>query len=138
QKHLEILEKYLEDFLIRNWAQTALAKEYDVYEEDDDEDGKYTGQQYPTDTGRMDILAISKDKQTLLVIELKRGCASDAVVGQILRYMGYVKEELAKDDQSVKGIIIAMDDDQNIQRALAMVPEIEFYRYQVSFKLNKV
>ena len=127
------MEKHLEEFLVKNWSQTELAQKYDIYEEDE-----YHGQQYPTDTGQMDILAISKDKQTLLVIELKRGRASDVVVGQILRYMGYVQEELTEENQTVKGVIIAMEDDLNIQRALTMVPEIEFYCYQINFKLSKV
>ncbi|NBT48546.1 MAG: hypothetical protein EBT07_12155 [Actinobacteria bacterium] len=34
-----------------------------------------------------DVLAISKDKQEVLVVELKKGRASDSVVGQIQRYM---------------------------------------------------
>ena len=68
---------------------------------------------------------------------LKKGRASDVVIGQILRYMGFVKEELAEEGQAVKGVIIALEDDQRIRRALAMVPHIEFYRYQVSFKLVK-
>jgi restriction system protein len=95
------------------------------------------GKQYPTDTGPMDILAISKDKKELLVVELKKGRASDSVLGQIQRYMGYVKEELAEDNQTVKGIIIAMEDDLRIKRALAVISNIEFYKYQVSFKLFK-
>jgi RecB family endonuclease NucS len=45
------------------------------------------------------------------VVELKRGRASDVVVGQALRYMGFVKEQLAEDDQTVEGAIIALDDD---------------------------
>lgn len=127
------MEKHLEDFLVQNWAHTDLGKDYDIYEED----AERLGQQYPTDTGRMDILAISKDKKSLLVVELKRGKASDAVVGQILRYMGYVKEELAEAGQSVAGAIIALEDDPRIRRALAMVQNVSFYRYQVSFKLVK-
>ena len=79
------LEKHLEDFLVQNWAQTDLGKEYDIFEED----GEKVGQQYPTDTGSIDILAIKKDKKELLVLELKKGRASDVVVGQALRYMGY-------------------------------------------------
>jgi hypothetical protein len=47
----------------------------------------------------IDILAISKDKTELLVVELKKGRASDMVVGQIQRYMGYVLEELAETNQ---------------------------------------
>ena len=95
------------------------------------------GQQYPSDTGPIDILAISKDKLELLVVELKKGRASDAVMGQVQRYMGYVLEELAEQNQTVKGVIIALDDDIRIRRALAVVNNIEFYRYQVSFKLFK-
>lgn len=128
------MEKHLEDFLVQNWRQTELGREYDIYEED----GEVVGQQYETDTGPVDLLAISKDKKTLLVVELKKGRASDVVVGQILRYMGYVKDELAEEGQSVKGIIIALEDDQRIQRALSAASNISFYRYQVSFKLLKV
>jgi RecB family endonuclease NucS len=43
----------------------------------------------------IDILAVSKDGTCLLVVELKRGRASDVVVGQALRYIGYVQDELA-------------------------------------------
>ena len=127
------LEKHLEEFLVQNWAQTELGKLYDIYEEE----GERVGQQYPTDTGPVDILAISKDKRKLLVMELKKGRASDAVVGQVLRYMGYVQEELAEGGQTVEGAIIALDDDQRIRRALAVVPGVSFYRYQISFKLLK-
>ena len=72
------LEKHLEDFLVANWSSTPLGRTHDLYETE--ESG---GQQFPTDTGPIDLLAISKDKQELLVVELKRGRASDAVVGQI-------------------------------------------------------
>jgi restriction system protein len=129
------LEKHLEDFLIRNWSQTELGKIFDIYQ--GDEEGEQGGQQFMTDTGPMDILCRSKDKKTLLVIELKKGRASDAVVGQILRYMGYVKEELAEDGQDVRGVIIAAEDDQRIKRALAMVSNVTFYRYEIDFRLVK-
>jgi len=59
------------------------------------------------------------------------------VVGQVLRYMGYVKDVLAEQGQTVSGAIIALEDDQRIRRALAVVPSINFYRYQISFKLLK-
>jgi len=127
------LEKHLEDFLVQNWSQTDLGKEYDVFEEDGDK----VGQQYQTDTGPIDILAVRKDKKELLVLELKRGRASDVVVGQVLRYMGYVLQELAEEGQAVKGVIIALEDDQRIKRALAAAPNIDFYRYQINFKLLK-
>lgn len=127
------LEKHLEDFLVKNWKQTELGKDYDIYEED----GELVGQQYPSDTGPIDILAISNDKKTILVVELKKGRVSDNVVGQIQRYMGYVLEELAEDNQKVKGIIIALEDDLRIKRALSVTNNIEFYRYQINFRLFK-
>ena len=127
------MEEHLEEFLVQNWPQTDLGKEYDIYEEE----GERVGQQYQTDTGPLDILAISKDRKSLLVVELKKGRASDVVVGQTLRYMGYVQEELAEEGQSVRGVIIALEDDQRIRRALAVMPSIVFYRYQVRFKLMK-
>jgi restriction system protein len=127
------MEKHLEDFLVQNWAQTELGQHYDIYQEE----GEMVGQQYLTDTGPMDILAIKKDKSQLLVVELKKGRASDAVVGQILRYMGYAAEELAEPNQKVRGAIIALDDDKRIRRALAVTPSIDFFRYQVSFKLTR-
>jgi len=127
------LEKHLEDFLVQNWKHSELGKKYDVYEED----GELVGQQYPSDTGPIDILAISKDKKELLIVELKKGRASDSVVGQLQRYMGYVLEELAEEGQIIKGVIIALEDDVKIKRALAVTSNIEFYRYQISFKLLK-
>lgn len=127
------MEKHLEEFLVQNWKQTEFGKDYNIFEEE----GEVVGQQYQTDTGPIDILAVSKDKKTLLIIELKRGRASDGVVGQIQRYMGYVKEELAENGQTVRGVIIALEDDLRIRRALAVATNIEFYRYQVSFKLVK-
>ena len=127
------LEKHLEDFLIANWQQTPLAARYKIYEVD----GELVGQQYPSDTGPIDILAISHDGSELLVVELKRGRVSDSVVGQIQRYMGYVQGELAEPGQSVKGVIIALEDDLRVRRALAVAPNIDFYRYEVNFKLHK-
>lgn len=125
------MEKHLEDFLVKNWGQTDLAKDFQIFEEE----GEPVGQQYATDAGPIDILAVSKDRKRLLVVELKRGRASDVVVGQILRYMGYVKEQIAEAGQSVEGAIIALNDDQKTRWALMAVPSIRFYRYQVSFKL---
>ena len=116
--------------MVANWSSTPLGRTHDLYETE--ESG---GQQFPTDTGPIDLLAISKDKQELLVVELKQGRASDAVVGQIQRYMGYVLEEIAEDHQRVKGVIIALDDDKRIRRALQIAQGIDFYRYEVKFSL---
>lgn len=127
------MEKHLEDFLVRNWSSTALGKSHEIYSED----GEPIGQQFPTDTGNIDILAIRKDGKELLVVELKRGRASDSVVGQVQRYMGYIMSELAEEGQAVRGCIVALEDDIRIRHALRVNPLIDFYRYEVSFRLHK-
>jgi restriction system protein len=129
-----VLEKHLEDFLIFNWNQTDLSKKYDLVTDE----GVVVAQQYPSDTGPIDILAISKDKSQFLVIELKKGKTSDVVVGQTLRYMGFVKNQLAINGETVRGAVIALEDDLRLRNALSMVDSIEFYRYQIDFKLNSV
>lgn len=127
------MEKHLEAFLVSNWSHTLLAKDFTIFEED----GESVGQQYLTDAGTIDLLAVSKDKKRLLVVELKRGRATDVVVGQLLRYMGFIQEQIAEHDQIVEGVIIALEDDQKMRWALLSVPAISFYRYQISFKLIK-
>jgi restriction system protein len=125
------LEAHLEDFLVKNWSQTLLGKEFSIYAEE----GEVIGQQYPTDAGIIDILAISNNGKRLLIVELKRGRASDVVVGQTLRYMGFVGEQLATEEQTVEGIIIGLEDDPKLRWALAPVPLIKFYRYRIDFHL---
>jgi restriction system protein len=110
---------------VSNWAQTELGKNYDIVEEE----GETVGQQYPSDTGPIDILALSKDKKEYLVVELKKGRASDAVVGQIQRYMGFVLEDFTEPGQSVRGVIIALEDDLRLKRALQVASNIDFYKY---------
>jgi hypothetical protein len=124
-------EKQLEDFLVSNWDRTPLAKEYEIYEEN----GQRCGQQFRTNTGPVDILAQRKDKTDFLVVELKRDRASDVVVGQTLRYMGWVKEHLCKSNQKVTGCIIAQRKDEKLDYALKHVDSIHFLRYEVDFRL---
>jgi len=48
------LERHLQDFLIDNWERTELGQEWEIYRETGDEEA---GFEYPTDAGRIDILA---------------------------------------------------------------------------------
>lgn len=125
------LEKHLEEFLVRNWQYTELGRNYDIFEMN----GEVVGQQFRTETGYIDILAINNERKEYLIVELKKGRASDAVVGQVQRYMGDILEEVAEEGYTVKGVIIALEDDLRIRRALAVAPNIDFYRYEVQFRL---
>ena len=128
-----VMEEHLEAFLERNWEMTAFGKNFDLYQED----GEVVGRQFRTDTGPLDLLAVSKDGSRLLVIELKRGRAGDKVVGQILRYMSFVQAECAEPGQKVEGAIVALDDSLEIRRALEQVPHVKFYRYRIDFHLEQ-
>jgi restriction system protein len=127
------LEEHLEAFLVKNWEKTPLSKDFAIFEEE----GEQVGQQYSTDAGIIDILAVSRDKKRILIIELKRGRVSDVVVGQVLRYMGYVREQIAEPNQTVEGVIIGLEDDQKLKWAISSVPSISFYRYKIDFKLEQ-
>ena len=129
------LESHLEEFLIRNWHDIELGRHFELLR---NSRGELIGQQYQTDTGPIDLLAISKDRKSFLVIELKRSRSSDSAVGQILRYMAYIKEEEAEAGQDVKGIIVAHSEDLKAKRATSMIPDVSFWQYQLSFEIKEL
>lgn len=81
--------------------------------------------------GRLDLLA-TDEHGDFVVIELKVGKADDKAVGQILRYMGWVKRELA-DGTPVRGIIVASDFNDRIRYAVEAIPGVELKRYEINF-----
>jgi hypothetical protein len=129
------LEKHLQDFLWSNWGDTSLGQEWELYHEPGDPD---LGYEYPCGIGRIDILARHKTKPDWLVVELKRGQTSDATVGQVLRYMGWIKKHLAEADEKVYGIIIAHEADDGLRYALSNLRNVDLQRYEVKFQLYPV
>lgn len=129
------LERQLEEFLLENWNQTPLAKEWAIYQTEDDREA---GNQFPTDVGRIDILAVHKNELRFLVIELKRNQTTDQTVGQALRYVGWVKKHLAKDGQTVEALIIAHEADKEAQYALSTLANVAMMTYEIKFLLKKL
>jgi restriction system protein len=82
-----------------------------------------------------DILARDKSNHDWIVIELKEGKSSDAVVGQLLRYMGWVKKHRATGNENVRGIIITSTPDDRIKYAMLVSQSVSFYTYRVSCDL---
>jgi RecB family endonuclease NucS len=62
------------------------------------------GSQLPIDVPNINLLMRDRDKN-YVVVELKKGKTEDGVVGQTLRYMGWVRENLSK-GKVVRGIIV--------------------------------
>ena len=92
-------------------------------------------QQYQTSIGKIDILAKDKKTKSYVVIELKKNQTSDDTIGQLSRYMGWVKEH--KKDEGVKGIIVAGKFDEKLKYAKTMVPNSEAFLYEVDFKIKE-
>lgn len=125
------MEKQLEDFIIENWETTPLSENLElIYEE-----GVLKSQQFKTGIGPIDILAKDKKTGNFVVIELKRNQTSDDTVGQILRYMGWVKENLK--DPNVRGLIIAGKYDDKLHYAQSMMNTIDVFLYEVAFSLRE-
>ena len=51
--------------------------------------------------------------------------------------MGYIKDEIANNNQKVKGLIIGFKEDLGLKRAISINPDINFRRYEVRFDLIK-
>ena len=116
------LERQLEEFLLENWDRTPLASEWAIYSTSEDPEA---GNQFPTDVGPVDILAVHKTQPRLLVVELKRNQSTHQTVGQVLRYMGWVEKHVAKEmGKTVEGLIIAREVDKGASYALSLLPHI--------------
>jgi hypothetical protein len=132
-KNMEfVMEKYLEEFIESNFDKIDFGVKLELYQDEEN-----TGRQYSTTTGYIDLLAIDQETKEFVVIELKKGKTSDAVVGQILRYMSWVQENLA-DNKPVKGIIIAKEKDKNLEYALKLTNNIDLFLYNVNFNIEKI
>jgi len=126
------MEKYLEEFIEANFSKINFGAKLELYQDEEN-----SGRQYPTPIGNIDLLAVDKEKKEFVVIELKKGRSSDVVIGQILRYMGWVKENLAK-DYDVRGIIIVKEKDERLEYALKLMPKVCLFIYSVSFDVKKI
>ena len=82
--------------------------------------------------GRLDILAQDVNGN-LVVIELKAGEAGDLVCGQLLRYMGWAKRELAEEGQEVRGMVVAHSFKDQLKYAVEALPAVTLKRYEINF-----
>lgn len=107
----KLKEKQIEDLFVKDnleLVETGLR----LYKE-----GQRTGQQFDTpDAGTIDLLTIAADK-SFVVIEFKRDQTSDQAVGQVLRYMGWVRKHLSP-LKTVRGYVVASDFDRLIRYSL--------------------
>lgn len=71
------------------------------------------------------------------MIELKVGSASDHAVGQITRYMGWVKQNL-HEARGLRGILVCADFPAGALAARTMIPGLTLMKYKLSCNLEQV
>ncbi len=127
------LERHLHEFLRDNWRLTSLGRDWALHSEPGDDEAGY---EYPCGVGRIDLLARHRTEPKWLVVELKRDQSSDTTVGQILRYIGWVRQHLASPGEDVYGLVIARSADDSMRYALSTVPNVDLQFYEVEFRLK--
>jgi endonuclease len=101
---------------------------------DEEEQMRKSGQYDTQAVGIMDMLCIDENGD-FVIIEIKRQ-ATDKTIGQILRYMGWTMEELCKDRQKVRGLIVAERKDIQLEFALKIIPNVKFMKLCLTITLE--
>ncbi len=125
------LERHLEEFMEVNFSRIDFGRRLELFRDDEN-----TGRQFPTAVGSIDLLARDLDTGQLVVVELKKTRSDDAVVGQVLRYMGWIRQHMSPADAGVAGIVIVPEMSDRLRYALSMVPDVSAFVYSVSFALS--
>jgi hypothetical protein len=66
--------------------------------------------------GRSDLVCFD-EKGDIVVVELKRGMTSDEAIGQVFRYVGWIRENIAEKGQEVHGCVVVGDYDEHLRLA---------------------
>jgi hypothetical protein len=127
------LEVYLEEFLLTNWHLIDWGRPLRIWQGPNGE----SGHQLSTPVGRLDFLCVDSNSGALVAVELKRGLPSDRVVGQIARYMGWIRNEMAQPGQPVEGLIVTHESEDRLNYAVSAVQGLGLLLYEVAFSLRR-
>ncbi|MBT6435116.1 MAG: DUF91 domain-containing protein [Deltaproteobacteria bacterium] len=123
-------ERDLQNYLVKNLE--LIEPGLKLYEDDG-----INGIEFPVGGRFIDILAVDS-KGDFVVIELKVARGYDRVVGQLLRYIAWIKKEQTDPGQNVRGIIIARDISEDLLLACSSLTSIELFEYELSLALKLV
>jgi endonuclease len=122
-------ERDLRNYLSKNLS--SLEAGLKVYQDED-----FLGVEFPVGGRFIDILA-NDANGNFVVIELKVSRGYERVVGQILRYMAWVKKNVAN-GKKVRGIIVANEVSEDLHLAASLVPDLHLFEYAISMKVTPV
>ena len=91
-------------------------------------DGK-SGRQFTCPAGRIDLLCIDRTSD-FVVLELKKGEAPQQTLLQLLRYMSWVRQNLAN-GKNVRGVIVTEFTDAELRQIIGEVPGVSIQQYRV-------
>jgi hypothetical protein len=124
------LEYQLRDFIAQNISTIDVrGKRLRLYVDSTGRDGI----EFPSAVGPIDILAVD-DSGAFFVFELKRARSPDHAIGQLTRYMGWVRQTIGR-DREVNGVIVAKEISDSLRYAISVVPNVSLFEYKVSFEL---
>jgi len=98
------------------------------------QDQSKDGRQFPIEGGRIDLLCRDKDRGNFVVIELKKGEAPNQTMLQILRYMSWVRQNMAQ-GKNVRGVILTEAADSALVEIVKEVPNVDIQYYRLSVEL---
>jgi hypothetical protein len=134
-----VKERHLQQYLVNHWERMGLSEQWEIYSDVDD---PQAGVEFSTGIGRPDILLTHTSDARVCVLELKRSGTSDRAVGQLLRYVGWVREHLedlegVSTDAEVEGRLIVSEPSEKLEYAISAVPELTLYEYEMEVTLNQ-
>ncbi len=103
-----------------------------------DEKGRLVGSGYATDVGTIDLLARDA-KGGLVVVTVAESGQGEEVVAEMLQRIGWVRKNLGKGKQKVRGIVVLEQVPKNLSYAAAAVADtIAFKTYWVALTFGDV
>ncbi|HLL88073.1 MAG TPA: endonuclease NucS domain-containing protein [Tepidisphaeraceae bacterium] len=95
------------------------------------------GIEFPAGGRFIDILAVDKSGG-YVVVELKVSRGYDRVIGQLLRYVSWIRQHHADDGQTVRGVIVSRQVTDDLRLACCDLNSISLFEYQLSVSLRPV
>jgi hypothetical protein len=100
------------------------------------EEEEITGIEFPVGGRFIDLLAIDKGGD-YVVVELKVSRGYDRTVGQLLRYMAWIRKNLAA-QRKVRGVIVASQITEDLKLASSQISDVKLVEYEISFSIKPV
>ena len=121
-------EREVEEAIQQRWATTPFGQR----------GLKLVERQYVTPVNTIDLLAHEPNSGTWWVVELKRRNHSDAVVGQLSRYRGWIARDRGVPVEQACGIILTDSVSEQLRYAVDVQRGVELWQYDDALAITQV